>query len=307
MKESDFRPKRELVEMYVRRSYEATQAVYEYGQAGTLPPIIRSESDIKFDDMDETIHAVVVAPGNKPIMWQDGVENLAPILAADGVDFYYSCPGVQLVQDDSGSVTGVIGGEKGKYIKFNAANGVILATGDYQNDEEMLEAYCPDVVGFDFKQSNRTGDGHKMALWAGGHMERTGHTKMVHDMDSGPITISAAPFLNVDLQGNRFCDEKTNGDMMLINNLMRDWAEDKGHYCQILDSAYAEKYASSKMPPLEKLLPYMPEEDVERTGVIESLIDTHMCDTLEELAEKMQIKDVDNFLKTVQRYNEPRT
>lgn len=305
MAESDLRPKRELVDMYVRRSGEAVMAVYEYGQAGSLPPIIRSESDVTFEGTDAVAHAVVVAPGTKPIMWQDGIENFAEVAEADpSIDIFYEYPGVQLVQDESGAVTGVICEIKnGGYAQFNAANGVILATGDYQNDEEMVEVFCPDCVGFDFKQVNKTGDGHKMALWAGAHMERVGHTKMIHDMDSGPMFTADIPFLNVDMQGNRFCDEKTNGSMMFINNLMRDWTEDKGQYCQIFDAAYEQKYADSKPPTLEKLMVYMPEEDVERTGVIERLIDTYMCDTLEELAEKLQIKDVDNFLKTVNEYN----
>lgn len=304
MKESDFRPKRELVDMYVRRSGEATMAVYEYGQTGSLPPIIRSESDVTFDGTDAIVHAVVVAPGTKPIMWQQGVENFAEVAEADpSIDIFYSHPGVQLVQDETGAVTGVICESDNGYVQFNASNGVILATGDYQNDEEMVEVFCPDVAGFDFKQMNKTGDGHKMALWAGGHMERVGHTKMVHDMDSGPMSTSNLPVLFVDMQGKRFCDEKTNGNMMFINNLMRDWPEDKGQYCQIFDSAYETKYESSRPPKLDSLKPYMPEEDAERNGVIESLIDTYMCDTLEELAEKMKVKDVDAFLKTVEEYN----
>ena len=304
MAESDFRPKRELVDMYVRRSGEATMAVYEYGQAGSLPPIIRSESDVTFEGSDAMVHAVVVAPGTKPIMWQDGVENFAEVAEADpSIDVFYSHPGVQLVQDESGAVTGVICKADSGYVQFNAAKGVVLATGDYQNDEEMVKAFCPDVVGFDFKQMNKTGDGHKMALWAGGHMEPVGHTKMVHDMDSGPMFTADIPFLFVDMQGKRFCDEKSNGSMMFISNLMRDWAEDKGQYCQIFDSAYETKYESSRPPKLDSLKMYMPEEDVERTGVIESLIDTYMCDTLEELAEKLKIKDVPAFLKTVEEYN----
>ena len=56
-----------------------------------------------------------------------------------------------------------------------------MACGDYQNDEEMLHYYQPDMTNFEPKQTNKTGDGHKMVVWAGGKIEDLAHTKMLHD------------------------------------------------------------------------------------------------------------------------------
>lgn len=47
----------------------------------------------------------------------------------------------------SGRVTGVIGESKEGYVKVNASKGVIMCTGDTSDDEEMLEAYRPIMLG----------------------------------------------------------------------------------------------------------------------------------------------------------------
>ena len=67
---------------------------------------------------------------------------------------YFSTPAVQLVED-GGKVVGVIGkNADGKYIKFNAKK-VILATGDYQNNDAMVDRWCPDTAEFDKKQYHK--------------------------------------------------------------------------------------------------------------------------------------------------------
>ena len=59
-----------------------------------------------------------------------------------GVQFFFSTPGIQLVQDSSGKVTGVIGKRPdGSHTRFFAHKGTILATGDYQNNKAMCD-YC---------------------------------------------------------------------------------------------------------------------------------------------------------------------
>lgn len=72
---------------------------------------------------------------------------LCEYAVSQGVEFFGSMPAVQLVEDN-GTVTGVIAGEKDSYTQFNAAKGVILCTGDYCCNPEMISTYCPDVDGF---------------------------------------------------------------------------------------------------------------------------------------------------------------
>ena len=136
--------------------------------------------------------------GPKPYTTGDAMQSLAKVAASAGVDIRYSTPAKQLVKDSNGTVTGAIAQrEDGKYIKVTAKKGVILATGDYSNDEEMCDYYIPDIHNFERKQNNQTGDGHKMGMWAGASMEKIGHTKMLHDFDAGPASMCDMPFLAV--------------------------------------------------------------------------------------------------------------
>ena len=58
-----------------------------------------------------------------------------------GVDIRYEMPAVQLIKQD-GKITGVIAGSEDNYTQFNVER-VILATGGYGRNAEMLEDLCP--------------------------------------------------------------------------------------------------------------------------------------------------------------------
>ena len=56
------------------------------------------------------------------------------------VDLLYSTPACQLIQEEDGSISGVIAkDESGNYIQFNAADAVVLATGGYEHNVERLK------------------------------------------------------------------------------------------------------------------------------------------------------------------------
>ncbi len=227
------------------------------------------------------------------------------------LDVHFSTPVVQLVTSGN-KVTGCIGKEDGtgKYIKFNAKKGVILATGDYMNNESMVNEYCPDVADYDKKQYGKTGDGHILAVMAGAKMNNLGHTKMMHDFDSGQMY--EEPFLYLNMEGKRFTNEDTG--FVYMGNILRRQPKYKGAnvdanhpngsagwYCQIYDNDYPS-YANNPFPA-EAMRKYMPEEDADRTGVFDYLIDTYKADTLEELVQKLGLPK-DEALKSIERYNE---
>lgn len=159
------------------------------------------------------------------------------------------------------------------------------------------------VTSFFGPKPYNTGDGHKMVVWAGGKIEDLAHTKMLHDFDAGPASMCDMPFLAVKMDGTRFVNETV--EMSLLNCYLRS-KEDSGHYCQVFDSNYMEAAAEwpGKLVDPEGLKVYMPEEDVEREGVFEGQINTFKADTLEELADKLEITDKAAFVASVKRYNE---
>lgn len=241
--------------------------------------------------------------GPKPYTTGDGMRALAKTAQKAGVKFFFNMPASQLVQEKSGRVVGVIAkGRDGKYHKFMAKKGVVLSTGDYQNNEEMCNYFIPDLKNFVRKQMDRTGDGFAMAYWAGGVIEPIGHTKMLHDFDAGPASMCDMPFLAVNRKGERFVNETV--AMSLMNNYLRD-AENAGHYSQIFDADYmtGAKGWPGKLYSPEQLKNYMPEDPSPKNGVYPSQTNTYKADTLEELAKKLEC-DPKTFVANVKRYNE---
>lgn len=174
------------------------------------------------------------------------VKAVAPSAEAAGVEFFFGCPAQQLVTDEGGRVTGVVCEEGDKNVLFNASKGVILATGDYQCNEEMVAYYCPDIVGFPPNQINRTGDGHQMGVWAGAEIEPTTHTKMIHDARVGRVD---TPHLLVNPQGERFmCEGPMQG---YLNNYVRDAVHSAGeatagNLYTVVDAKWQEQIAEWK-------------------------------------------------------------
>lgn len=229
---------------------------------------------------------------------------------------YFNTPAVQLIKEN-GRVTGVYGRDReGKYIRFNARKAVILATGDYTNNRSMVDRWCPDIADFDKKQFNKTGDGHIMAMTAGAKMENTGHTKMMHDFDSA--LMFEEPFLYLNMEGKRFTNEYTG--FVYMGNILKYQPKYKGKmmdahhredgsrgwYCTIYDDNYVnwpkDEFVDGMVPPfvMEKFIPGAVENPA---GVFKNLIDLHKCDTLEQLAQELDIP-YDEMKKSIDRYNE---
>ncbi len=172
-------------------------------------------------DQSDRLNFVTSFCGPKPYTTGDGIRALAKTAEKAGVKFFFNTPAQQLIQDESGKVIGVIAQTRdGKYHKYMAKKGVILSSGDYQNNKAMCDFFIPDLKNFERKQMDRTGDGFAMAYWAGGVIEPVGHTKMLHDFDAGPASMCDMPFLAVNRKGERFVNETV--EMSLMNNYLKD-------------------------------------------------------------------------------------
>ena len=102
--------------------------------------------------------------------------------AYDNVDLRFSTPAVQLVAAVDGSVTGVIARDADGYFQVNASKGVIIATGGYDANPEMMQAW---TRAEDYAHSSwwnpawgTTGDGHMMGLAIGAQMDPIPHPVM---------------------------------------------------------------------------------------------------------------------------------
>ena len=113
---------------------------------------------------------------------------------AAGVDFHFQVVAKQLVRDDNntGRVTAVIAQEQdGAYTRYVGVKAVILATGDFSNNPEMMAKYCPQAVPLLDNRGDRGydnglktgglfyGDGQKMGLWVGAAWQKAPNPPMI--------------------------------------------------------------------------------------------------------------------------------
>ena len=102
---------------------------------------------------------------------------MADVFTTDlGGEIRFETPAQQLLIDEAGRVTGVVAEGKEGFIQVNAAKGVIICTGGYGANNEMLADLAPGNSAWCALRDSvtETGDGIRMALWAGAELEAGG-------------------------------------------------------------------------------------------------------------------------------------
>lgn len=232
-----------------------------------------------------------------------------------GAVYHYNTTAVQLVRDGDGRVTGVIARHaNGDLLKVMAAKGVILAAGDFINDEEMVSVFCPYLAKNVNNFSNKycTGDGHKMAMWAGADMDQIvagdvfpGQTITGRNMHpDDPFyalymdwwwcpAVASMPMLYVDIAGYRYANE----NLPFQQNAVAALGMPEGRAWALWDGAWQVKFPMiPEKTPASRNTPEQLEIDIAE-GI------TVRADTLTGLAAKIDVP-VENLLATVARYNE---
>lgn len=99
------------------------------------------------------------------------IEEWTAALQNAGAELVLESEGVNVVKADDGRITGIIAKEGKKYIQYNAAKGVILATGGYSDNPDMMREFGknPDRIQ-PMGAGDRNGFGINAAREAGGTM-----------------------------------------------------------------------------------------------------------------------------------------
>ena len=136
----------------------------------------------------------------------------------NGGKVVFSTKAQYLLQDADGKVTGAVAKCDGKYVQYNAKV-VVLATGGFGGNQEMMKDLLPDLVEAlqnDDQMSkmgmDRDGSGIAMGYWAGAAMEH-----VIATMDGRTPWIGGAPGLSLSVghpqgvwlneKGKRFMNE----------------------------------------------------------------------------------------------------
>ena len=246
------------------------------------------------------------------------VEAIYNICVEAGVTFKFSTWARQLVRENNeGPVTGVICQDvDGNYSQVNASKAVLLATGDFAGNKDMMSYYVPWATRFASIFPNRdaagdptnTGDGQCMGMWIGAKMEDGPLAPMTHHL-GGPLGMDA--FLLTDVNGDRFVNEDVGGQPFQ-NQLSR---LPKKTAWQVFDSEWPNQL--QYMDCGHGNVSWYVDDDKVPGGsygrnayISQAMFDEAMAsdagvqaDTIEELAEKMGVP-VEEFCATIERYNE---
>lgn len=255
----------------------------------------------------DTTYANGVATGVGNSLLVAGLEKVAQ---EKGVQFDFSTPAVQFVRDGNGPVTGVIAGVEGAYKQYNA-KGIVIATGDYASNTEMVTKYAPYALDADAQiylpNKCNTGDVHIMAMHAGGVMQKQEpHAAVIH-LEAGAASYG---FMHVNALGERFKNEDVNTQSKSCTKELEPggiaWTVyDADGLSQVKEQVdkriagglfYGQTFASG-----ENAFDLEAEKKTLEQHIKDGKVVT--ADTIEDLAAKMEVP-VETFVATVNRYNE---
>ena len=266
----------------------------------------------------------------------DGAHILKDYITELGGDYRFETPFVKFEHEGKKVTAAIAQTKDGKFVRFVGTKGIVLSTGGYQNNPDMLNALQSADVMVMAKPSSGSisGDGIKACLWMGAAMDET-HASMLFDRmgllpNETPATMTvpaffwlgSQPWLKVNLLGERFFNESGTYDGILHAAARQPGAT----YCAIMDSDWFNQVVQFATVGCSRIFPFPngSQNDVFMrsgleptgtdlkviqetwTGILEDIKKSgHLqeANTPEELAAKLNIP-ADTFAATFNRYNE---
>lgn len=309
---------------HYNNSEEAMNWLIDKAQAAGIKVTIESGAEYASDD-------IMYTPAGAHSFYVDDAElegsvgtgephianELARLLTEDlGVEIDFQVKAVQLVRGEdnaSGRVTAVIAqAGDGSYIKYEGAKAIVMATGDFTHNRDMMARYAPEVMelcNFDSEVNYDAGlmtngiydgEGQQMELWVGAAWQKTPNAIMLGRPNlpaDNPYTSHTG--LMVDKNGQRFMNEDVLGGVACatIMHLPEDTA-----YC-IWSANRAERGGPWGKPNYESGVKFADAAEFAATwdndtygyGIVKA-------DTIEELVSQLGLPE--GTVDTVNRYNE---
>ncbi len=246
-----------------------------------------------------------------------------------GYHVSYNTALVKLEREDGGRVTGGIFQTADGYVRINASAGVLLTTGGYPANPQMVQACAPiidRVVTLVYYNTNDTGDGIKAAMWVGAQKdedqapmlfnrglvkpgEDAGYTSTEGTGSFAGVgkqyNIGSQPFMKVDRSGRRYGNESVPYDFDLNAIAERPG----GVFCQVFDNNAKEdimrfntigcsRQIQQQLAAFDGTLEEFFADKIEEGTIM-------MADTIDELADKLGFEGEakETFLAEVDRYN----
>ena len=292
LKMSGSRVQEDLLWIFLNRSAEGFHWMLDLAGDCLDVGVYEAYKGPMFSEYPGTHHIFQKKGSTKYKAWGGGplaCEILEKALIEKGGTLLRLTPALYLEKNGEGRVTGCIAKcPDEKYRRYQGTKAVVLATGDCSEDREMLEAFCP--IGTrppnHFRRPGNTGDGQKMAYWAGAALDNPEWAPTIHALGGCGFQ---GFFLHVNRLGKRFMNEDTWMQAKSVRCLMQPGGD---YAYSVLDSKYLDEMDERYRERMEMSMKRYMEQG-----------NAFVADTLEELAEKIEVP-AENLVKTVKRYNE---
>lgn len=303
-----------LVRDYYYKSGETIDWLESIGVefAGAQRAFSAPEDTRAYSDGEFTWHVVMPEGGGKPgprcasAMNKKMIEHAAEL----GAKIYYETPVYELIKED-GKVVGVRAKDKTGEEYEAYAKAVILATGGFGANPQMIKEECGYTFGediFNFAIPGITGDGLKMA-WAAGAGKTKCSMELMYQIPNNVFHayVEGAfrqPCFWCNRLGRRFMPEDQIANTTFTGNAI---SVQPGRYAfTIFDEAMLKRWKKKGPDIVSHVHPYDTYDHFDTAWKLD--IDrgyevVFQADTLEELAEKAGI-DKEGLLEEVEEYNE---
>lgn len=312
MKWGGFRQDQRLIKVWADNSGKVMDWLLDMASAAGVTVISARKMD-----KEASIQGYIKMFGLVHEFFPDGQETLLALLEAKmrevGVDIRYETPAVRLLREGKGRVTGVVAQSKSGYQQFNA-RAVVLCTGGYEHDREMLGKYAPHALralNWAYQPPLTTGDGHKMGMWVGAGMEEGPHCCVFEDGGGShlesPYThagvgLARLPWLNVNKFGERYFKEDIPFTLTCNANMEQpdhvSWLVWDGKFEEETKrlNMYEGRAGRNVYSSFHRTTPELYQEKIDKGAIIKAA-------TFEELVRRMEVR-YETFAATVKRYNE---
>ena len=252
-------------------------------------------------------------------------ELLQEYIEGEGKEILFGHCLVKLEREDGGRVTGGIFETENGFVRINASKGVLIATGGYPANPDMINALLPivpKVVTTNGYMTENDGLGIKAAMWIGADKQVEG-TAMIFDRGGvdpdtcagyqgegddrafpglfSQVKLGTQPFMKVNREGRRFVNESCPYDF--IAHAASEQTD--GVWCQIFDANAKEDIARFATTGCSNITNTFVKTDQTIDDYIKDWAEAGVywkADTLEELADMLKLPK-DEFLASVERYN----
>ena len=217
-----------------------------------------------------------------------------------GIEILFDTAGKKLVTNDKGEVVGVIAESGGQEMAIKARKAVIIGTGGFEHNREMVRHYLRGPIHAVNTPSTNTGDGHLMGMAIGADLRNMNECWGVPFFKPDPDAYTGEAdwqmyrgkpgAITVNKHGQRIGDESCNYDSAIkafhyYDNGAFEWRNIPGYF--ICDAGFTSRYP---LPGSQYQVGVVPDWFV-------------VADSMEELAAALGV-DAAGLQETVAKFNE---